>query len=123
MDVNERLEQGQHSGSGPELNPDEKRRYLGTFRERVVAAVKASQVDDANVKSRFQELLQSWPEATVAIDQDVCGDGYLDYLTMAVSAGNPYTLLSNYAGTTASKDPYAVVLAEKKAVNQQNIEL
>ncbi len=44
MDVNERLEQNQ-TGNGPSLKPDEKRLYLGTYRERVILAIKTSQVN------------------------------------------------------------------------------
>lgn len=39
--VNDRLQQANQGGGGaPQINPDEQRKYLGTFRERVSLAIK-----------------------------------------------------------------------------------
>ncbi|GAO99395.1 YueI family protein [Fructobacillus ficulneus] len=122
-DVNSRLEQSQQGNGGPKINPDEQRLYLGTFRERVVVAVKESQVYDQTVQSQVKAALSAWPETTLLIDQDLCGDSYTDYLTMAVTNNHAYTLLSNTEKTTQTTDPYAVVLAAKTAINQENINL
>ena len=56
MDINERLQQEQLGGQ-PKINPDEQRRYLGTFRERVIAAIKVSQLTDKTIQSQFENIL------------------------------------------------------------------
>lgn len=122
-DVNSRLEQAQQSTGGPKINPDEQRLYLGTFRERVVAAVKQSRVDYGDAQEQLKAALNNWPDTTLLIDQDACGATYTDYLTMAVSTNHAYTLLSNSEKTTQTDDPYAVVLTAKTAVNQESIDL
>lgn len=122
-DVNSRLEQGQQGNGGPKINPDEQRLYLGTFRERVVAAVKESKADDSQVQDELKARMTNWPDTTLLIDQDACGDAYINYLQMAVSTNHPYTLLSDFERTTQTDDPYAVVLAAKSAVNQESIDL
>lgn len=55
MDINERLQQEQLGGQ-PKINPDEQRRYLGTFRERVIAAIKVSQLTDKTIQSQFEKI-------------------------------------------------------------------
>ncbi|MCO0832661.1 YueI family protein [Fructobacillus sp. W13] len=122
MDVNDRLEQNQN-GSGPNLKPDEKRLYLGTYRERVILAIKVSQINDDNAKSTLKERLEQNPDANLVIDQDQCGAGYIDYLQLAIASGNNYSLLSNNEVSKQVTDPYAIVLAAKTAVNIDNIEL
>ncbi|MBS9335619.1 YueI family protein [Fructobacillus sp. M1-13] len=122
MDVNDRLEQNQN-GSGPNLKPDEKRRYLGTFRERVVLAIKVSQVGSERSKVVLSEKLRAYPNATLLIDQDLAGDAYMDYLKLVIQAGNAYSLLSNHDVSKQTDDPYAFVLAEKKAIDLDNIEI
>ncbi|MBS9337291.1 DUF1694 domain-containing protein [Fructobacillus parabroussonetiae] len=122
MDVNERLEQNQN-GSGPNLKPDEKRLYLGTFRERVILAIHLSQVGSQASKDALADKLKAYPDATLLIDQDRAGEDYIDYLQLAIKSGNPYTLLSNNEVSKQTTDPYAFVLASKTAVNLPNIDL
>lgn len=122
MDVNERLEQNQN-GSGPNLKPDEKRLYLGTFRERVILAIKASEVGSEESKTVLADKLKAYPDATLLIDQNQTGDDYIDYLKLAIQSGNAYTLLSNNEISKQTTDPYAFVLAAKTAVNIDNINL
>lgn len=122
MDVNERLEQNQN-GNGPSLKPDEKRRYLGTFRERVVLAIKLSQVGSDQSKQALSDRLKEYPAATLLIDQNLTGDSYIDYLQLAIKSGNQYSLLSNNVVSKQVQDPYAIVLADKTAINLDNIEL
>ncbi|MBS9338954.1 YueI family protein [Fructobacillus sp. M2-14] len=122
MDVNDRLEQNQN-GSGPNLKPDEKRLYLGTYRERVILAIKTSQINDENAKTTLADRLQANPDANLIIDQNQAGGAYIDYLQLAIKSGNNYSLLSNNEVSKAVSDPYAIVLAAKKAVNIDNIEL
>nr|MWN20580.1 DUF1694 domain-containing protein [Leuconostoc lactis] len=54
MDINERLQNEQLGGGQPKINPDEQRRYLGTFRERVIAAVKKSQLNSPAIQAQFE---------------------------------------------------------------------
>lgn len=122
MDVNERLEQNQN-GTGPSLKPDEKRLYLGNFRERVILAIKGSQLESDASKAALADKMKAYPDATLTIDQDLAGADYIDYLQLAIKSGNPYSLLSNNERSKQTADPYALVLAAKTAVNIDNIEI
>ncbi|CAK1247579.1 DUF1694 domain-containing protein [Fructobacillus fructosus] len=122
MDVNERLEQNQ-TGNGPSLKPDEKRLYLGTYRERVILAIKTSQVNSEQAKQVLADKLAQYPNATLLIDQNHAGAAYIDYLQLAIKSGNQYSLLSNNETSKQTEDPYAIVLADHGAVNLEHIEL
>ncbi|CAK8054787.1 DUF1694 domain-containing protein [Eupransor demetentiae] len=121
MDINERLQQEQMTGGAPKVNPDEQNRYLGTFRERVMAAVKVSQVDDANVQAWLRNLMQENSEGKLLINQALLGDDFTAYLTMATSTNHPFTLLSDSSTVSKQADPVAVVLAADHAVNFDQI--
>lgn len=41
-----------------QLKPDEKRKYLGTFRERIVVALKKSQVMEKQIYPEVEDLMK-----------------------------------------------------------------
>ncbi len=44
---------------GVKLNPDEQRRFLGTFEERVLASCSIEQANETLIRSHFKEMLSS----------------------------------------------------------------
>ena len=44
---------------GAKLNPDEQRRFLGTFEERVLVSCSIEQANDSLIRSHFKEMLSS----------------------------------------------------------------
>lgn len=106
----------------PKIKPDEQRKYLGTFRERVCLTIS------------FQELrAQSWQLALVAELQR--GIGNLVYLNgnLPHEEIHPYLLASNQHGGTftmktdpefkTTPDSLAVVVAAKTAVYQSPVDV
>lgn len=123
MDINERLQNEQLGGGQPQINPDEQRRYLGTFRERVIVAVKASQVSQSNIQAQFEAALKAQPIGKILINQDVAGASFAAYVAIASRTNHPFTLLSHVATTSTQDDPIAVLLAADTAVNCDQIYL
>ncbi|MDF7627554.1 YueI family protein [Lactobacillaceae bacterium L1_55_11] len=121
MDLNQRLEQEQMQPGGPKLNPDEQRRFLGTFRERVALAVKASQVGQADIQQDFQAALKDLP-GTILIDQNLVGDYLSDYLKIANQSQHPYRIISGNPPAHV-EDPNAIVVAADQAINRDHIYL
>lgn len=122
MDINERLQQEQLGGQS-KINPDEQRRYLGTFRERVIVAVKTSQLGKDQIQAQFESALKSHSIGKVLIDQNLAGDNFTTYVTIATQTKHPFTLLSQSIESTYQDDPIAVLLAADTAINVDNIYL
>ena len=120
MDINERLQNEQLGVGQPKINPDEQRRYLGTFRERVIAAVKKSQLNSPAIQAQFEATLKQHTDGKVLISQPLAGDLFTTYVRMAVATNHPFTLLSTNDATTED-DPIAVLLAADEAVNIDQI--
>ncbi|MEX0380088.1 DUF1694 domain-containing protein [Leuconostoc sp. MS02] len=122
MDINERLQKEQLGGQS-QINPDEQRRYLGTFRERVVVAVKASQLGNTHIQSQFETALRSHSMGKVLIDQSIAGDNFSAYVAIATRTKHPFTLLSHTSDVSFQDDPIAILLAADTAVDIDNIYL
>jgi len=123
MDINERLQQEQLGNGTPKINPDEQSRYLGTFRERVIVAVKVSQLGSTAIQSAFATSLKSHSIGKVLIDQNLAGDYFAKYVGLATQSKHPFTLLSAATKSHQQDDPIAVLLAANTAVNVDNIYL
>ncbi|MCT4387757.1 DUF1694 domain-containing protein [Leuconostoc pseudomesenteroides] len=123
MDINERLQQEQLGNGTPKINPDEQSRYLGTFRERVIVAVKVSQLGSTAIQSAFATSLKSHSIGKVLIDQNLAGDYFAKYVGLATQSKHPFTLLSDATKNHQQDDPIAVLLAANTAVNVDNIYL
>lgn len=61
----------------PRVNPDEQRRYLGTFRERVSLTMTIAEVKDTANQSAFQTEMRAHPTYTVLLN------GHLDQTILA----------------------------------------
>ncbi|MGX7052244.1 DUF1694 domain-containing protein [Leuconostoc palmae] len=120
MDINERLQQ-EKSGSPIKINPDEQRRYLGTFRERVVAAVKKSQITNSKIQSLFENTLKTYKDGKVVIDQRTAGELLSFYVALASKTGHSFTIISDQTIINKQDDPIVVLLQTNYAVNIDNI--
>ncbi|GMA70125.1 hypothetical protein GCM10025879_13710 [Leuconostoc litchii] len=123
MDVNERLQQEQLGNGTPKINPDEQNRYLGTFRERVIVAIKVSQLGKSDIQSKFATALKSHSIGKVLIDQQLVGDYFTTYVGLATQSKHTFTLLSDANKSAHQDDPIAIVLAADTAINVDNIYL
>lgn len=122
MDINERIQQDQRGGPS-QLNPDEQKHYLGTFRERVIVAVKASQINNTQIQAKFESVLKSHNVGKVLINQQLTENNFTTYVTIAVRTKHPFTLLSQTNNTSQGDDPIAVLLASDTAINIDHIYL
>lgn len=114
-DVNDYIEQGIY---GPkETNPDEKRRFLGTYRERVVLALTKKQVMGKGTYQEVEEVLKNHADTVMIVN------GKLGYTALS-----PYTKMAAHYGVHAKrvtnmdqKTDIGLVLAKEYAVNKEII--
>jgi uncharacterized protein YueI len=106
----------------PKINPDEQRKYLGTFRERVYAAQTIATMGDATYMSVWQEQIRTHQDGTLLINGHVDSDIVDQYMKLATSGRIGFTLVTNPDYKT-DPDRIGVVLAAKTAVNVDVIDV
>ncbi|KYC95142.1 YueI family protein [Heyndrickxia sporothermodurans] len=100
-----------------QLKPDEKRKYLGTFRERIVVALKKSQVMEKQIYSEVEDLMKKNPKAKLLLNGDLSYTFLTKYIQLARKHNHSYSIVTNNDSNT----PIGLVLALDYAINKENI--
>ena len=95
-DVSKQILEKAHGGL--KLNPDEQRRFLGTFEERVLGYVDLETADDDNLKNGFLTIIETFKKETqplfVKISPQVEFDKQVFYLKQSKDADCQATIVS-----------------------------
>lgn len=95
-DVSKQILEKAHGGL--KLNPDEQRRFLGTFEERVLGYADLETADDDKFKNRFLTILETFRKETqplfVKISPQVEFDKQVFYLKQSKDADCQATIVS-----------------------------
>lgn len=121
-DLSKRVEQAAQ-GIIPQTKPDERRRYLGSLRERVYVRMNNTEVKDPELTSLFLKHIDDFKGYTILINGDITDDGFLGEVVAACNKKNiPFTLVNNETAKTGPEDS-AVLVVSKNAINRQRIEI
>lgn len=113
--VDEYLKQGIYGMK--EVKPDERKKFLGTLRERVVAVLYQSQVSEKVIYPEIVQLIKKHPKACLFLNGNMT-DAYLSkYVELATLHKIRYKIVFNKDYNT----DLGLVLAEDTAINQENI--
>ena len=95
-DVSKQILEKAHGGL--KLNPDEQRRFLGTFEERVLGYAELSTANDDNFQKAFLTILETFKKETeplfVKISPQVVFEKQVYYLKQAKDADCQATIVS-----------------------------
>lgn len=122
-DLNQRLEQASRSGSGPQTKPDERRRFLGSLRERTFVRMSVAQTQDPKWQKVFLKHLNDYKDYTILINGKMPQGNFVGKLMSACSkAGDKFTIVSD---NTAQTEPNAtgILVVAKTAINRMRIEI
>lgn len=121
-DLSKRVEQAAQ-GINPQTKPDERRRYLGSLRERVYVRMNNTEVKDPELTSLFLKHIDDFKGYTILINGDITDDGFLGEVVAACNKKNiPFTLVNNETAKTGPEDS-AVLVVSKNAINRQRIKI
>lgn len=121
-DLSKRVEQAAQ-GITPQTKPDERRRYLGSLRERVYVRMNNAEVKDSKLTSLFLQHIDDFKGYTILINGNIIDDGFLGDVESACSKKNiPFTLVNNETAKTGPEDS-AVLVVSKNAINRQRIKI
>ncbi|KRM72914.1 YueI family protein [Lacticaseibacillus brantae] len=108
----------------PQTNPDERRRYLGSLRERVVLEISNTDIVKPDVLTAFQTALPQYVQPTyqALINGKQGPDVTAPFIKAVNDAGLKFTLVND---DTASLDPSypGLLIVAPDAINHDDISL
>ncbi|KRM99432.1 DUF1694 domain-containing protein [Loigolactobacillus rennini] len=83
-----------HVFGAPQLKPDEKRAFLGNYRDRVALALTVGQLRTAKAEQLVRNVLRRYPGLRIYINGRMGKTIVNQYLKVAVSMNYPFTILA-----------------------------
>ncbi|SER36442.1 Uncharacterized protein YueI [Gracilibacillus ureilyticus] len=103
---------------GPkQTNPDERRAFLGSLRERVILVLKQSDVRGAKGLSELERAINQYPTAQMLMNGDMNFRFFKPYRELANRLNVSYTSVTDRESTT----DYGLVLTMDHAVDKKDI--
>ncbi|USS85155.1 YueI family protein [Fructilactobacillus myrtifloralis] len=118
--VQDRLDQAINGGT-PQINPDEQRRYLGTFRERVALVIPVAAVTNPDAPTQVEALLKDHSDYGLLINGNLPQADQSPYLKIAASLHAKYTL-KNSAEYGTEPEQAGIVVAAATAINVADVQ-
>lgn len=100
-----------------EINPEEKKKFLGTFRERIVVALTVSQVYKSTIYKEVEQEMKKNAKAKLLLNGSVDYEYLSKYVKIANKYNIPFTIVENKEHDT----DIGLVLAHDYAVDKENI--
>ena len=121
-DLNKRVEQAAQ-GITPQTKPDERRRFLGSLRERCLIRMDNTEVQNHELTNLFLKHLADFKNYTILINGNINDDGFLGDVEAGCSKLNiPFTMVNNETAKTGPHDT-AILVVAKTAINRPRISL
>ncbi|MBS4209673.1 YueI family protein [Bacillus sp. FJAT-50079] len=103
---------------GPrQIKPEERRKFLGTIRERIAIALTKGQVMENGIYSEVIQLMDQYPDATLLLNGDLDYSYLSDYIQQARAKNISYSIVTNQESQTR----IGLVLTCDYAIHQENI--
>lgn len=113
--VEDYLQQGIYGQK--EINPDERRKFLGTLRERVVLALTQGQVREGGIYQEVEDALRANPSARLLLNGNIDYSYLSKYTKLSNNHDIEYTIVTN----KEYNSDIGLVLAYEHAVDKENI--
>ncbi|CAH0344031.1 YueI family protein [Bacillus sp. CECT 9360] len=117
VSVDDYLQEGIHGKK--EIKPEERRKYLGTLRERVVAVLTQAQVREKTIYPEIDRLLKENPQATLLMNGSLNYSDIAKYIALAKDNKTAYKIVANSTHVTE----LGLVLACDTAIDKATISI
>lgn len=91
--VEEYLQKGMYGA--PQIKADERKKFLGTLRERIVVALTNSQVMEKGVYPEVEQLMKEHPKASLLLNGCLDYKYLSDYISVANKHNVPFSIVTN----------------------------
>ncbi|WP_433743013.1 YueI family protein [Falsibacillus pallidus] len=102
-----------------QTKPDERRKFLGTLRERIVVAITKSQVMDKSIYDDLDEIMRSNKKAKVLLN----GEMDYSYLSPYIKLANKHRISFSIVENKQSSTDIGLILAYDYAIDKDEIYL
>lgn len=106
----------------PKVKPDEQRKYLGTFRERVWLTITVAEVKQQDWSTALRTELTAHPKSLVIINGNLADQFTHNYVLIASQQNAEFTIKTG-TDTKTNDDSFAVVVADHQAVYQSPVDV
>lgn len=113
--VDDVLKEGMYGSK--EIKPEEKRQFLGTFRERVAIALKIGQVAQSKLYPQVEQNMKEYPTAHLFLNGNIGYEQLSKYVKLAKKFKIEHTIVTNKEHDTE----IGLVLALDHAIDKENI--
>lgn len=121
-DLQKRVENAAR-GTTPQTRPDERRRYLGSLRERVLVRMDNEEANNTHYQKIFLAHMADYSKYTVLINAKMQNTVFLNQvMKKCCQDGVKFTLISNETAKTGLHDS-AILVVAKTAINKARIEI
>lgn len=105
----------------PKLNPDEQKKYMGTFRERCFTTMTIAQMKIERDKKNFLKELAAHPEGTVLLNGKMDISLQTAYIKLINAHGGRFTVVNE--AQSNEPDALGLVLATDHAVDVAEVDI
>ncbi|MFD2445145.1 YueI family protein [Bacillus sp. CGMCC 1.16607] len=103
---------------GPkEIKPEERKRFLGTLRERIVVALTHGEVRDNSAHLELEKIMKEHSKARLYLNGQIEYSTLSKYIKMAGKIGMPFTIVNNQEVET----DIGLVVAYDYAIDKEDI--
>ncbi|KIS04218.1 YueI family protein [Paucilactobacillus wasatchensis] len=106
----------------PKINPDEQRKYLGTFRERVMVTISVSQLQQFNWSNIFEQEITQPQVKIIFFNGNIEQSQLQPYIKTAAKIGTNFTIKTS-PDYHIDNDNLAIVVAAKNAIHINPIDI
>ncbi|WP_461240370.1 YueI family protein [Paucilactobacillus sp. N302-9] len=106
----------------PEVNPDEQRKYLGTFRERVSLTITVGQLKSQDWQAAFKQEITTNPNYIAIFNGNIGSSLIKPYMHLATTQGVNFTLKTD-PKYRVSDDNFGVVVTAKTAIHVSPVDV
>lgn len=105
-------------GGAPQLKPDEKRKWLGEFRERVILGLTIEQAYNSSAKNYVEEALKDNMAEIIIVNQKISMNIISKYMKLAKDTNKEFKTVAS-----DSQKAMGIVIASRQAVERENVEV
>ncbi|WP_252504201.1 YueI family protein [Sporosarcina sp. Marseille-Q4943] len=113
--IDDYIQQGIHGSR--ETKPDERRKFLGTIRERIVIALTKEQVRERGIYEQVEDAIKENREARLYLNGHIHYKVLLKYTKIASKYDVPYTFVTN----KNHDSEIGIILAYDHAIDKEEI--
>ena len=118
-ELEKRLDTGMYGT--PRVNPDEQRKYLGTFRERCYLSMTVTEMKKKDNQKTLLNALPDYRGALVLLNGKLPESIQTDYITLLTKQQMEFRIVSD--AQDAGPDSIGLLIAGKEAVNEDVIDI